>query len=121
MVRRGPGLYPTLAGSNWIDAGGPARIIRIVLDGLKGPVHVKGEVFNAADDPGIAMVPWRANLSDQDIAAVLTYIRSQKDWGNNAGEVTPEQVAAIRKQTEAHASSGNWTEAELLKVPETVP
>jgi mono/diheme cytochrome c family protein len=116
-----PGRYPSLVGSDWILAGGPARIIRIALDGLKGPVHVKGEVFNAANDPGITMVPWRANLSDQDIAAALTYIRSQKDWGNNASEVKPEQVAAIRKKTEAHADAGGWTEAELLKIPDNEP
>lgn len=34
-------------------------------------------------------------LSDQQIAAVATYVRNS--WGNNFGEVTPDQVAAIRK------------------------
>ena len=51
---------------------------------------------------------------DQQIADVLTYIRSE--WGNNAPEVKPEQVKAIRDKTAGRP--GQWLADELLKVPE---
>jgi mono/diheme cytochrome c family protein len=114
-----PGQYPPLAGSEWINAAGTARIIRIVLDGLQGPIEVKGQQFNNQ------MVPWRDVFSDQQIAAVLTYVRGEKDWGNNAAEVKPEEVAAIREATKSHSAQGSWSAPELLAIPEaelnTVP
>lgn len=104
-----PGQFPPLAGSDWVLTEGPNRIIRIVLDGLQGPITVNGAEYNNV------MLPWRDQLSDEDIAAVVTYVRGNKDWGNNAGPATPAQVKAIR---EATASRGrNWTAAELLSVP----
>jgi len=60
------------------------------------------------------MLAWRDTLSDDEIAAVLTYVRSS--WGNHASAVTPAQAKKIRAAT---ASKGdNWTPEELLKVPE---
>ena len=103
-----PGLNPPLAGSEWVLAEGPNRIIRIVLHGLQGPIEVKGQSFNAA------MLAWRDILTDEDIANVLSFIRNE--WGNKAPLVTPEQVKAIREETAARDS--NWTPTELLAVPE---
>jgi mono/diheme cytochrome c family protein len=104
-----PGQFPPLAGSDWVLTEGPNRIIRIVLDGLQGPITVNGVEYNNV------MLPWRDQLSDEAIAAVVTYIRGNKDWGNHAGPVTPAQVKAIRDAT---ASRGqNWTAAELLAIP----
>ncbi len=107
------GQYPSLVGSEWVLAPGPARVIRIVLDGLQGPIEVKGQQFNNT------MVPWRDVFSDQEIAAVLTYVRGEKNWGNNAGPVTPAQVSAIREKTKSRPAIGSWTVAELQAVPET--
>ena len=45
---------------------------------------------------------------------MLTYIRS--DWGNNAGPIGVEEVAAKRK--EFSAMTNPWTEAGLLALPE---
>ena len=45
-----PGVYPPLAGSEWV-LGSEERLIRIVLHGLKGPVKVKGLEFGAAAMP----------------------------------------------------------------------
>jgi len=104
-----PGQFPPLAGSDWVLTEGPNRMIRIVLDGLQGPITVNGVEFNNV------MLPWRDQLSNEDIAAVISFVRGNKDWGNNAGPATPAQVKAIR---EATASRGrNWTAAELLAVP----
>ena len=107
-----PGQYPPLVGSEWVLASGPDRMIRIVLDALQGPVKVKGLDFNNT------MTPWRDTLTDQQIAAIITYVRTQKDWGHTASPVTPEEVAGIRAKTKNRPMPGPWTVAELLAIPE---
>jgi len=92
-----PGIYPPLAGSEWVN-GPSARVIRIVLYGLKGDVHVEGHVFNAAAMPVFGQVSGTAyNWSDEKIAAVLTYVR--QEWGNKAPPISADDVAAARKAT----------------------
>ena len=107
-----PGANPPLAGSEWVLAEGPNRIIRIVLHGFSGPVEVKGQQFNGN------MTPFGADIlkDDKDIAAVLTYIRQNKDWGNNASAVTAEQVKKVRETTKGRETP--WTAPELLGIPE---
>lgn len=102
-------LAPPLAGSEWVLAKEPGRAIRILLNGLQGPVTVKDRQFNSAGMP-----PWKESLTDEDVANVLTYIRNE--WGNAATEVKPEQVKAIREKTASHSSQ--WLSDELLKIPE---
>ena len=101
-----PNQFPPLAGSEWVNAAGADRIIRIVLHGLTGPVHVKNTEINQN------MLPVGAAMNDDDVAAALSFVRQA--WDNKAGPVKPEQVTAIRKATADHAQ---WTEAELLKIP----
>jgi len=110
-----PGQYPPLVGSEWVLTSGPARMIRIVLDALQGPVKVKGMEFNNT------MTPWRDTLTDQQIAAVITYVRRQKDWDNKASAVTPADVAEIRKKTKDRPAFGPWTVSDLLAIPEHEP
>lgn len=57
------------------------------------------------------MTPWKDALSDQEIADVLTTVRSS--WGNNAPAIDPKDVADVRAKTLARP--GAFTEAELLK------
>lgn len=109
------GQYPPLVGSEWVLASGPARMIRIDLDGLQGPIKVKGAQYDNV------MSPHRDALTDVQLAAVMTYIRTQKEWGHNASPVTPEEVAAIRKKTKERAALGAWTAAELAEIPENEP
>ena len=99
------GTAPPLVGSEWVLAPGPERIAHIVLNGLTGPITVKGKEWN------LTMVPWKDNYNDKQLAAVLTYIRST--WGNNAPPVKPEQVAAARKDIHP----GPMTSPELLQIP----
>jgi mono/diheme cytochrome c family protein len=101
------GTYPPLAGSEWVLAPGGNRIVRIVLRGLSGPITVKGQQFNGA------MPPFGDNFNDDQIAAVLTYIRSQSDWGNKAGPIAPALVKTAR--AEKHPAPMSST--ELLSIP----
>src|SRR5437667_3044091 len=102
-----PGQYPPLAGSEF-TTGGSKRPAMIVLKGLQGPVTVKGQKFGSA-----VMQPWDKTLTDQKIADVLTYERSE--WGNSASPVTAEQIAALRKELATHPES--FTEPDILAVP----
>jgi mono/diheme cytochrome c family protein len=102
-----PGQFPPLAGSEWVLEENPGRMIRIVLNGMQGPVTVKGVAFNNN------MVPWNV-LSDEEVAAVITYVRQNKEWGNNASVVTPAQVKAIRDKVKGHPAA--FTADELMKI-----
>src|SRR4029077_5599038 len=103
-----PGQYPPLAGSEFTN-GGSRRMGMIVLKGLQGPVKVKGQQYGTA-----VMQPWDKTLTDQKIADVMTYERS--DWGNGASPVTAEQVAALRKELASHPES--FSEHDILAVPD---
>jgi mono/diheme cytochrome c family protein len=97
-----PGSWPPLAGSEWL-LNNPEVPIRIVLHGLHGPITVKGQSYNNV------MQAWGETFSDEQIAAVLTYARS--NWGNNAPAITAEQVAAVREATKDRTEM--WTAEEL--------
>ena len=102
----GKGLngLPPLVGSEW-PKGAPARSIKIVLNGLSGPVEVAGKTY------AIDMPPQGAVLSDEKIAAVLTYIR--KSFAGGAGPVSIDEVKAVRASTAKRTTP--WTAEELLK------
>lgn len=101
------GMAPPLAGSEWVN-GGSKRVAMIVLKGLHGPLH--GKTYNNT------MAAWGTTLNDKRIAAAISYIRSA--WGNSAGEVTPEQVAAVR--AEFASRSEPFSEEELKDVNEDI-
>ena len=102
---------PPLVHSEWVLAEGPNRLIRIVLNGLQGPVEVDGRQFESN-----SMIPWRDTLNDAEVAAVLTFLRGNKDWGHNASPITAEHVTKVRVETKDRAIQ--WTVGELLNVPE---
>ena len=97
-----PGVFPPLAGSEYVT-GDAARLARLVLRGLTGPVTVAGTAFNGA------MPAWADQLKDAEIAAALTYVRSH--FGNSAGAVTADVVATARAATAGRAAP--WTATEL--------
>lgn len=98
-----PGAYPPLVGSPWLlDDQGKERATKILLYGLTGRIQVKGETFEAE------MPNFR--LSNREIAAALTYVRSA--WGNNGSPVEEEFVSAVRARC---GNRGPWTPFELLK------
>lgn len=98
-----PNQAPPLAGSDWVAKDVPT-LARVPLAGLNGPIKVSGVEWN------LSMAPMGAGLSDVDLAAVLTYIRTA--WGNKFGEVTESDVKAARAAISGNAPSA----AELAKM-----
>jgi len=82
---------PPLAGSDWVLAKDPIRIIPIVLKGLSGPIVVNGKSYGTG-----TMTPFGDSLSDEDIASVLSFVRN--NWGNKAPLVDIADVKKIRAQ-----------------------
>ncbi len=87
------GVFPPLAASEWV-LGDEKRLTHILLHGVVGEMQVKGNTYNGA------MPAWNA-LSDDELAAVLTYIRS--DWGNQAPAILAQTVKAQREATASRA------------------
>jgi mono/diheme cytochrome c family protein len=80
--------FPTLAQSATVNASNPASLIKIVLAGGEMPwTHKAPTQF--------AMPAFGSRLSDQEVAEIVTFIRSS--WGNNAGAVSASDVAKVRK------------------------
>jgi len=92
-----PGVFPPLAGSDYLMAD-KTRSIRTVLEGLSGPITVNGQPFNGA-------MPPLANLTDHEVADVLSYVRSH--FGNRGDAVTIAEVAAVRAQIVRPAAAGH--------------
>jgi ubiquinol-cytochrome c reductase cytochrome b subunit len=82
-----PGGFPPLAGNPYVT-GPPTPVIHTLLYGLSG-AQVEGKSYAAQ------MPPWKGTLSNGDIAAVITYIRSA--WGNKGSPVTAADVAKVTK------------------------
>ncbi len=86
-----PVIAPPLAGSDWVT-GPVSNLIRIQMRGLEGPITVSGKEYTLP----APMAPMGAASSDEDVAAVLTYIRNS--FGNSAPPVLPEQVKMLRSE-----------------------
>ena len=98
--------YPPLAGTDWVN-GNKARLIKLTLKGMMGPLEINGVKYSGQ----VPMTPFEGLLNDQEVAAVLTYIR--KSFGNDASSVEPETVRLTRK--EIADKDGFYTSEELLK------
>jgi len=81
--------YPPLAGSEWVMID-TDRLIKLTLKGLYGPITVKGKQY----DPKVPMTAYEGLMNDEEVAAVLTYVRNS--WGNEGTVITPEQVRKVR-------------------------
>ena len=80
--------YPPLAGTDWVS-GDKERLIKVILHGLEGEVEINGTIFNS-------MMPQHSFLNDDEIAGLLTYIRSS--FGNNAAPIEASEVKLVRAQ-----------------------
>lgn len=96
--------FPPLANSDWVN-GNKDRLIKLVLKGLMGPIEVNGKKYSGQ----VPMTPFGGLLNDEDIAAVLTYVRTS--FGNNAAPVSADEVKKVRAAT---ANKKDFYTAEAL-------
>jgi len=85
------GAFPSLVGAAYVTEKDPKRHIRAILYGLQG-VAIDGKDYS-----GI-MQPFSELLSDEEVAAVINYERS--NWGNDAPTITAEDVTKVRNNDE---------------------
>ena len=90
-------VAPSLIDSTLLLAA-PEILSRVLLNGKEGPVGL--------------MPPLGSSLSDEQVASVLTYVRSE--WGQTASPVDPATVAAVRELTRSRTRP--WTHDELVKM-----
>jgi nitrite reductase (NO-forming)/hydroxylamine reductase len=82
------GAFPPLAGSDYLQ-GDRKQVMTAALFGLSGPITVNGEQYNG-------VMPSMGHLSDEDLAAALTFVWGS--WGNTGSAVSVEEVAALRAE-----------------------
>jgi nitrite reductase (NO-forming)/hydroxylamine reductase len=80
------GAFPPLAGSDYLQ-GDREDVLAVALFGLSGPITVNDQDYNA-------VMPSMGHLSDEELAAALTYVFGS--WDNSLAAVTPDEVAALR-------------------------
>ena len=81
------GAFPPLAESDFLNEH-VDRSISAVVHGLSGEITVNGETYNG-------VMP-RQNLNNEEVANVITFVLN--NFGNDGGEVTPDDVEQIRNQ-----------------------
>ena len=89
MNGEGTETFPPLAKSEWVS-GDPETLIQIQLRGLTGSIRVNGKTYD-----GLTM-PSNAHLANEDLANILTYIRQDPSFGNNASAVNSEEIVEAR-------------------------
>ena len=82
------GAFPPLAGSDYL-AGDRNKVLSAAMFGLSGPITVNGENYNG-------VMPSLGHLSNDDLAAALTYVLNS--WGNDYAAVSVAEVAALRTE-----------------------
>jgi mono/diheme cytochrome c family protein len=93
-----PGVFPPLAGSEWVLAK-ETLPVNILLHGISGKLTVKGASYNGQ------MPAFGAKLNDNEIAAVLSYVRTS--FGNSAGKIDAAAVKAARDASKDRQSPWN--------------
>jgi mono/diheme cytochrome c family protein len=84
-----PKLNAPLDGSTAVNGSDVPKLIKYIVKGFADRVEIDGELYSNA-------MPAAADLTDQQIADVLTFIRS--NWSNKAGPVTSLQVKQTRSK-----------------------
>jgi mono/diheme cytochrome c family protein len=98
------GLAPPLRDSEWVQ-GPTARLLRIALCGVRGPIEVAGQTWTLE-------MPGHDKLPDDELAAILSYVRQQ--FGNGGSLVGAAELAAMRQALAGRKDQ--FTVEELLQV-----
>lgn len=97
------GAFPPLDGSGWVNAE-PELLAQILLHGIQGEMIVLGNVYNG-------VMPSMAHLSDEELAAVSTYVRSA--WSNTSEGMDAALYAEQRERFDA--ARGPWAGGAELR------
>lgn len=98
--------FPPLHQTAYVN-GNEERLIKLVLKGLQGPIEVNGIKY-----PGqVPMTPFEGLLNDNDVAAVLTYVRNS--FGNKAPGISADKVKQVREKIKD--KKGFYHPEDLLK------
>jgi mono/diheme cytochrome c family protein len=97
-----PPVFPPITKSPYVN-GSAERLATMILKGNAGPMVIEGKHYNNI------MPGQEAMLTDEKIAAVMTYVRA--NFGNNAPAVSPDVVKAARAKFADRKTP--WTQAEL--------
>jgi mono/diheme cytochrome c family protein len=89
--------------------GDEGRLARVILHGLSGDIEVAGTTYSGV------MPGWGMMFKDDELAAVMTYIRSS--WGNKAPAVRPETVARVRQESAGRTAPWTAVELDAVKAP----
>jgi len=98
--------FPPLAGSKWVT-GSEERLIKLPIKGMMGPIEVKGKKYAGQ----VPMTPFGGLLKDDEMAAVLTYVRNMS--GNQALPISAATVKEVREKIKY--KEGFYSSEELLK------
>jgi mono/diheme cytochrome c family protein len=98
--------FPSLVGTQWV-LGSDERLIKLVLKGIMGPIEVNGNKYAGQ----VPMTPFGGMLNDDEMAAVLTYVRNA--FGNQAPAILPAKVKVVREATKE--KTGFYSPDELLQ------
>jgi mono/diheme cytochrome c family protein/glucose/arabinose dehydrogenase len=98
--------FPPLSRSEWATSS-EELLIKLTLKGLLGPIEVKGKKY----DGQVPMTPFGGMLKDDEVAAVLTYVRNS--FGNRSSVITSDKVKEVRAKIKD--KKGFYTPDELLK------
>ncbi len=85
-----PGRFPPISGTKWVN-GNKEILIGIVLKGMEGKIEVDNEIYNNA-------MPSQEYLSDEEIATILSYVRS--NFKNSSDPISKEDVTKTRMRLE---------------------
>jgi putative heme-binding domain-containing protein len=97
--------FPPLAKSSWVTENDD-RLIKLTLKGMFGPLELGGKKY-----PGLTpMTPFGGMLSDDDVSAVLTYVRNS--FGNKAPSIPAAKIKQVRESVKDKVDF--YTAEELL-------
>jgi mono/diheme cytochrome c family protein len=83
---------PPLAGSALAQAPDPSSLISLVINGPRLPPEAPTDAWRKR--PWQSMTPFAQKLSDEQAAALLSFVRNS--WGNQAGAVKPADIDRMR-------------------------
>lgn len=103
------GLAPPLEHSEYVSQP-IERLASIILHGVTGPIHVKGELYELNQSmPGLIA---NDDLTDKDIAGIISYVTNA--FSDNPEWLSPEKIKELRNVKSK--SGGEFTEKELLEL-----